>query len=81
MIMATPVCKSSHEMRMLFTFFKGEGCEITLVVLQELMGILTETLGLPLPEGMSSFLPLKIYMKLPIQMEYLMSLLLSPYFL
>ncbi|WP_349821359.1 hypothetical protein ABCH17_04730 [Chlamydia abortus] len=56
MIMETPVCKSSHEMQMLFTFFKGEGGAITLVVLQELMGILTETLGLPLPEGMSSFL-------------------------
>ncbi|EPJ24912.1 hypothetical protein CP09DC78_0834 [Chlamydia psittaci 09DC78] len=55
-IMETPVCKSSNEMQMLFNFFNGEGGAITLVVLHELMGILTETLGLPLPEGINSFL-------------------------
>ncbi|WP_366223780.1 hypothetical protein [Chlamydia buteonis] len=55
-IMATPVCKSSNDLQMLFAFLKGEGGAITLMVLQELTGILTETLGLPLPEGMDSFL-------------------------
>ncbi|MEF9519880.1 hypothetical protein SBV45_04805 [Chlamydia crocodili] len=54
--MSTPVFKSSNELQTLFTFFKGEGGAVTLVMLHELMGVLTGTFGLPLPEGLSSFL-------------------------
>ncbi|QVE48933.1 hypothetical protein SBV42_04055 [Chlamydia crocodili] len=53
--MSTPVFKSSNELQTLFTFFKGEGGSVTLVMLHELMGVLTQTFGLPLPEGLGSF--------------------------
>ncbi|AAP05136.1 hypothetical protein [Chlamydia caviae] len=54
--MSTPVFQSSHQLQALFAFFKGEGGAVTLVMLHELMGVLTETFGLPLPEGLGTFL-------------------------
>lgn len=54
--MSTPKFKSSQGLQTLFAFFKGEGGAVTSVLLQELMGVLTGTFGLPLPSGLSSFL-------------------------
>ncbi|WP_375793291.1 hypothetical protein O1W69_04090 [Chlamydia sp. 12-01] len=55
-IMSTPTFQSSQQLQILFTFFKGEGGAITLVLLQELMGVLQGAFGLPIPEGLDAFL-------------------------